>query len=69
MPEIYDDVDECWKTLIEKCWSIDPSKRPTFTEIASLVEGFPPKKLEECPSSKMLLQEPPQKIIKYEYDD
>lgn len=67
MPEISDDIDECWKQLIKSCWNIDPSKRPTFAQIATLVEGFPLMKLEECDSSKMFL--PPCKCVRCEYYD
>lgn len=26
--------DSAWKSLMERCWSADPAKRPTFPEIA-----------------------------------
>ena len=37
-PEIKSDVPDCWRKLIEKCWSQDPSQRPTFSEIVDLLK-------------------------------
>ncbi|KAK8880693.1 hypothetical protein M9Y10_003378 [Tritrichomonas musculus] len=32
-PEFDENIPECFKNLIEKCWSDDPNDRPTFEEI------------------------------------
>ena len=32
-PEIKDDLPNCFKKLIQDCWSQDPSKRPSFDDI------------------------------------
>ncbi|XP_057432455.1 uncharacterized protein LOC130725222 isoform X2 [Lotus japonicus] len=34
-PPVPESCDPDWKVLMEKCWSSEPSERPTFTEIAS----------------------------------
>lgn len=38
-PEINNDVPNCLKTLIEKCWDKDPTKRPTFSEIVQFLKN------------------------------
>ncbi|CAI2190916.1 16077_t:CDS:1, partial [Funneliformis geosporum] len=32
-PEITDDTPECFASLMKKCWDLDPTKRPSITEI------------------------------------
>ncbi|KAK8847086.1 hypothetical protein M9Y10_019664 [Tritrichomonas musculus] len=38
-PEINDEVEECYRELIEICWSQEPSDRPTFSEITSILKN------------------------------
>ncbi|KAK8899073.1 hypothetical protein M9Y10_001372 [Tritrichomonas musculus] len=38
-PEIPDDVPQCYRELIESCWSQDPSDRPSFNEIVELLRN------------------------------
>lgn len=33
-PEVPEDCDKMWRSLMEECWSNEPAERPTFTEIA-----------------------------------
>uniref|UniRef100_M8C7S5 Putative serine/threonine-protein kinase n=1 Tax=Aegilops tauschii TaxID=37682 RepID=M8C7S5_AEGTA len=33
-PEVPEECDKWWRSLMEQCWSNEPSERPTFTEIA-----------------------------------
>ncbi|KAK4265307.1 hypothetical protein QN277_026375 [Acacia crassicarpa] len=46
-PPIPDSYDPDWKLLMERCWSSEPSERPSFTEIAnelrSMASKIPPK--------------------------
>ena len=37
-PEFKNPIKESYKNLIERCWSQDPEKRPTFTEIVNVLE-------------------------------
>ncbi|KAK8842485.1 hypothetical protein M9Y10_026074 [Tritrichomonas musculus] len=46
-PEIKDDVPDCYKTLIEKCWDQDQSKRPSFDEITEFIKNDPDFKNEK----------------------
>lgn len=42
-PEINESIHECYKKLIEACWSHDPNDRPSFEDIVSLLktdDGF-----------------------------
>ncbi|XP_031479354.1 uncharacterized protein LOC116250101 isoform X2 [Nymphaea colorata] len=39
-PQVPDHCDSDWKSLMEKCWSTDPSDRPSFTEIASTLRSM-----------------------------
>ncbi|VFR02615.1 unnamed protein product [Cuscuta campestris] len=34
-PRVPETCDADWKALMERCWSAEPSERPTFTEIAN----------------------------------
>lgn len=38
-PEMPETVPENWKKLIERCYSQEPEKRPTFTEICDILES------------------------------
>ncbi|KAK8871844.1 hypothetical protein M9Y10_007587 [Tritrichomonas musculus] len=40
-PEFDEDIPECYKKLIEKCWSDDPKERPTFEEIVKTLRTDP----------------------------
>ncbi|KAM7263447.1 hypothetical protein ACFE04_001130 [Oxalis oulophora] len=46
-PEIPSSCDPEWKSLMERCWSAEPSERPNFTEIANKLRTMsgkiPPK--------------------------
>ena len=37
-PDFKDSVNECYKKLIEKCWSQQPEDRPSFDDIVNLLE-------------------------------
>lgn len=37
-PELSKDIPICYQNLIKKCWSQEPSQRPTFKEILALFE-------------------------------
>ncbi|CAN6450649.1 unnamed protein product [Victoria cruziana] len=39
-PQVPDHCDTDWKSLMEKCWSSEPSDRPSFTEIASTLRSM-----------------------------
>jgi serine/threonine protein kinase len=39
-PEMPRHVSEFYSDLIERCWQIDPSKRPTFRDILGQADGF-----------------------------
>ena len=34
-PIIYNSCPECYKNLLQRCWSQDPKGRPTFDEIVN----------------------------------
>ena len=34
-PNISDNIPDCYRTLIERCWSENPSERPTFDQIVT----------------------------------
>lgn len=37
-PELQDkEIPNCWKKLIEKCWSNDPNNRPSFNKIVEML--------------------------------
>ena len=36
-PEFDSSVPDCYKDLIERCWSQDPNERPTFAEITKIL--------------------------------
>ncbi|KAK8889378.1 hypothetical protein M9Y10_034124 [Tritrichomonas musculus] len=38
-PEIAENVPDCYRELIQKCWSQDPSERPTFDSIVDLLKS------------------------------
>lgn len=40
-PEFDENIPECFKNLIEKCWSDDPNDRPTFEEIIHTLRTDP----------------------------
>ena len=40
-PEFIKPIPECYKKLIEKCWSHDPNERPTFSEIVLQLKTNP----------------------------
>ena len=46
-PPIPDSYDPDWRLLMERCWSSEPSERPSFTEIANelrcMASKIPPK--------------------------
>jgi len=46
-PPIPKGCDPSWRSLMESCWSADPSMRPTFTEITlglrAMAAMLPPK--------------------------
>ena len=46
-PPVPELCDQEWSFLMERCWSAEPSERPSFTEIAnqlrSLAAKIPPK--------------------------
>ncbi|XXG51984.1 hypothetical protein AAC387_Pa03g0419 [Persea americana] len=46
-PPIPENCDPEWRSLMEKCWSSEPSERPSFTEIANalrlMAASLPPK--------------------------
>ncbi|XP_038699357.1 uncharacterized protein LOC119996700 isoform X1 [Tripterygium wilfordii] len=46
-PPIPESCDPDWKSLMERCWSSEPSERPSFTEIANdlriMAAKLPPK--------------------------
>ncbi|RAL37748.1 hypothetical protein DM860_000442 [Cuscuta australis] len=46
-PRVPETCDADWKALMERCWSAEPSERPTFTEIANelraMAANFPAK--------------------------
>lgn len=46
-PPVPEFCDPDWRCLMERCWSSEPSERPSFTEIAnqlrSLAAKTPPK--------------------------
>lgn len=46
-PPVPEFCDPEWKSLMERCWSSEPSERPSFTEIANQLRAMaakiPPK--------------------------
>ena len=38
-PEFIKKVDDCYRKLIESCWSQDPNERPTFDDIVQLIKN------------------------------
>lgn len=41
MPSLDDSIPECFRELIQRCWSLDPDERPTFNEIVRLLRTDP----------------------------
>uniref|UniRef100_A0A0D9WSL3 Protein kinase domain-containing protein n=1 Tax=Leersia perrieri TaxID=77586 RepID=A0A0D9WSL3_9ORYZ len=39
-PPVPDSCDPEWRSLMEQCWSTEPSERPTFTEIAGRLRSM-----------------------------
>lgn len=39
-PPVPDSCDPEWRALMEKCWSADPSERPSFTEVAERLRSI-----------------------------
>ncbi|KAH0454733.1 hypothetical protein IEQ34_016657 [Dendrobium chrysotoxum] len=39
-PSVPESCDPEWRSLMEQCWSTEPSKRPCFTEIANKFHSF-----------------------------
>lgn len=39
-PAVPDSCDPEWRSLMEQCWSTEPSERPTFTEIAGRLRSM-----------------------------
>ncbi|RWW85430.1 hypothetical protein BHE74_00005880 [Ensete ventricosum] len=39
-PPVPDSCDPEWRSLMEQCWSTEPSQRPSFTEIASRLRAM-----------------------------
>ncbi|KAL4654256.1 hypothetical protein ACB092_01G365000 [Castanea dentata] len=44
-PPIPESCDSDWRSLMEKCWSAEPSERPSFTEIANELRSMEAKLL------------------------
>ncbi|KAK3025815.1 hypothetical protein RJ639_040721 [Escallonia herrerae] len=46
-PPVPESCDVEWKSLMERCWSAEPSERPSFTEVANqlriMATKVPPK--------------------------
>lgn len=46
-PPVPDSCDPEWRSLMERCWSEEPSERPSFTEVVSQLQTMaansPPK--------------------------
>ena len=46
-PPVPETCDPEWRSLMERCWSSEPSDRPSFTEIANdlraMVAKIPPR--------------------------
>ena len=40
-PQITETVPDCYKKLIEKCWSQEPKEKPTFAEIVDILRNNP----------------------------
>ena len=39
-PPVPDSCDPEWRALMEKCWSADPSERPSFTEVVERLRSI-----------------------------
>ncbi|CAL5053995.1 unnamed protein product [Urochloa decumbens] len=39
-PQVPDSCDPEWRSLMEQCWSTEPSERPSFTEIANRLRSM-----------------------------
>lgn len=54
-PHVPESCDPDWKSLMERCWSAEPSERPSFTEIANelrlMASKLPPKGQNQQPLS------------------
>ncbi|XP_027126629.1 RAF-like serine/threonine-protein kinase PRAF isoform X1 [Coffea arabica] len=54
-PPVPESCDPDWKSLMERCWSAEPSERPSFTEIANelrlMASKLPPKGQNQQPVS------------------
>ncbi|RAL38237.1 hypothetical protein DM860_018295 [Cuscuta australis] len=52
-PCVPESCDADWKALMERCWSAEPSERPTFTEVAkdlrAIAAKFPAKAAAQQP--------------------
>ncbi|KAK8886585.1 hypothetical protein M9Y10_042049 [Tritrichomonas musculus] len=53
-PEISDIVPDCYRELIEKCWSQSPDDRPTFSEIVDVLKNDPSFITEMVDESKFI---------------
>ena len=38
-PSFDESIPDCYRCLIESCWSQDPSERPTFEEIVEILKS------------------------------
>ena len=42
-PPVPETCDPDWRSLMERCWSAEPSDRPNFTEIANELRAMAAK--------------------------
>ena len=39
-PEIPEGCDPCLKEIMQKCWQMDPEKRPTMEDICDILDNY-----------------------------
>ncbi|KAJ1382379.1 Serine-threonine/tyrosine-protein kinase, catalytic domain [Sesbania bispinosa] len=62
-PGVPDSCDLEWKLLMEKCWSSEPSERPSFTEIANELRSMASKRQNQQLHPSSPAHPPPQIIF------
>ena len=56
-PPIPEDIPESLKELLQSCWQVDPSKRPSFSDICQQIKSWRMGVVEKIKSNKSSISE------------